>query len=524
MGMTRHYSEHWQIRKPAVRGDRGVVATQHHVASAVGAAVLRDGGNAVDAAVSAGLGLGAVEPWMSGIGGGGYMTVHLAGEDLVRVVEFGMRAPLAARPEDYPPAAGTTGADTFNWPAVVGDANVEGALAVATPGYVKGVALALETFGTLSWDQAVEPARRLAEEGLPLDWYAAHKIASHARHLARFEETRRVYLADGLPPAASTDGSVGTLRLGNLASTYRRLQKQGPEDYYRGALARDIAADLEEVGSRIRLEDLEDYGAFIAEPRERRYRDARVAAPGHMTAGPSLMHALALVEDQAFRGAAPDFDAVVAYIEALRRVYDYRIEHIGEGGEGVLPTHTSHLCVADADGNLVSLTQTIMSAFGARIMLPRTGILMNNGMMWFDPRPGRPNSVAGGRRPLCNMLPAVVRRDDGSAFALGASGGRRILASVFQLVSFVLDYGMDLDAAVHCARVDVSGNEDVGVMAHMAEGVIAAVAARYPTAGVFPNGVGPNLFACPQMVMRGPDGVLSGGVFVASPHARAVAA
>ncbi len=522
--MTRHLTEHWQIRKPAVHGDRGVVATQHHVASEVGAAVLRDGGNAVDAAVSAGLAIGAVEPWMSGIGGGGYMTVHLAGEDAARVVEFGMRAPLAARPEDYPLAEGTTGADTFNWPAVVGDANVEGPLAVATPGYVKGVALALETFGTLSFEQAIEPACRLAEAGLPLDWYAAHKIASQARHLARFEETRRVYLADGLPPRAPSDGSVGTLRLGNLASTCRRLQTQGPEDYYRGALARDIAADLEEVGSRIRLEDLEGYGAFLAEPLERRYRDARVAAPGHMTAGPSLMHALSLVEEQAFRGTAPDLDAMVAYIEALRTVYDYRIEHIGEGGEGVPPTHTSHLCVADADGNLVSLTQTIMSAFGARIMLPRTGILMNNGMMWFDPRPGRPNSVAGGRRPLCNMLPTVVRRDDGSAFALGASGGRKILASVFQLVSFVLDYGMDLDAAVHCARIDVSGNEDVGVMAHMAEDIVAAVAARYPTARVFPNGVSPNLFACPQIVMRGAGGRLCGGVFVASPHARAVAA
>ena len=199
------------------------------------------------------------------------------------------------------------------------------------------------------------------------------------------------------------------------------------------------------------------------------------------------MHALALVDDHRFRGTAPDLDATVAYIEALRSVYDYRIEHIGEGGEDVLPTHTSHLCVADADGNLVSLTQTVMSAFGARIMLPRTGILMNNGMMWFDPRPGRPNSVRGGRRPLCNMLPTVVRRDDGSALALGASGGRKILASVFQLVSFVLDHGMDLDEAVHCARIDVSGNEDVGVMSHMAADIVAALEDRYPTARVFPE-------------------------------------
>ena len=518
--MTEHYTEHWQLRKPAVRGDGGVVATQHHLASEVGAGVLRDGGNAVDAAVAAGLAIGAVEPWMSGIGGGGYMSVHLAREDAVRVIEFGMRAPFAARPEDYPLAEGTTGAETFNWPAVVDDANVEGPLAVATPGYVKGVALALERFGTLSWEEAIEPACRLAEQGVPLDWYAAQRIASHARHLAKFDETRRVYLPDGLPPAAPTDASVGRVPLGALGATYRRLQADGPEDYYHGALARDIAADLAAVGARMRLADLEDYEAALAQPLERRYRDARVAAPGHMTAGPSLMHALALVEDRGFRGSAPDLDATVAYIEALRSVYDFRIEHIGEGGEGVLPTHTSHLCVADALGNLVSLTQTVMSAFGARIMLPRTGILMNNGMMWFDPRPGRPNSVAGGRRPLCNMLPTIIRRDDGAAWALGASGGRKILASVFQLVSFVLDYGMDLDEAVHCARIDVSGNEDIGVMAHMAEAIVTALEHRYPTAKVFPNGVSPALFACPQIVARGPDGALSGGVFVASPHAK----
>ena len=522
--MNEHYAEHWQLRKPVVRGDGGVVATQHHLASEVGAGVLRDGGNAVDAAVAAGLAIGAVEPWMSGIGGGGYMSVYLAREDAVRVVEFGMRAPLAARPEDYPLADGTTGADTFNWPAVVGDANVEGPLAVATPGYVKGVALALERFGTLSWEAAIEPGCRLAAVGVPLDWYAAQRIASHAHHLVKFDETRRVYLPAGLPPAAPTDGSTGRVPLGELGATYRRLQVAGPEDYYHGALARDIAADLAAVGSRMRLADLEDYQAALAEPLERRYRDARVASPGHMTAGPSLMHALALVEDHGFHGAAPDLDATVAYIEALRSVYDYRIEHIGEGGEGVLPTHTSHLCVADAEGNLVSLTQTVMSAFGARIMLPRTGILMNNGMMWFDPRPGRPNSVAGGRRPLCNMLPTIVRRDDGAVWALGASGGRKILASVFQLVSFVLDYGMELDEAVHRARIDVSGNEDVGVMAHMAEDIVAALEDRYPTAKVFPNGVSPALFACPQIVERGADGALSGGVFVASPHARVAAA
>ena len=400
MGMSQHYVEHWQVRKPAVRGDRGVVATQHHVASEVGAEVLRTGGNAVDAAVTAGLAVGAVEPWMSGIrrgrlhdglprGRGSRARRRIRHAGAARSAAGGL--PPRARDHRRGHLQLARGRGRRQRPRVPWRSRRR----VTSRAWRSRS----RTFGTRPWEEAIEPACRLAEAGLPLDWYAAHRIASHAHHLRQFDETRRVYLPGGLPPAAPTDGSVANLWLGELASTYRRLQADGPDDYYCGTLARDIAADLAEAGSRIGLADLKDYSAALAEPLVRRYRGASVAAPGHMTAGPSLMQALSLVADHPFHGAAPDLDATVAYIEALREVYDYRIEHIGEGGEGALPTHTSHLCVADADGNLVSLTQTVMSAFGARIMLPRTGILMNNGMMWFDPRPGRPNSVAGGRRP-----------------------------------------------------------------------------------------------------------------------------
>ena len=517
-------SEFWQIRKAAVSGKRGLVATQHHLASEAGAWVLRRGGNAVDAAVAAGLAIGAVEPWMSGIGGGGYMSVYRAAEDRVDVVEFGMRAPFAAVAEDYPLAGGSTGAATFNWPKVVDDANVHGALSIAVPGHVKGMALALERFGSWDWRDAIEPACQLAEAGLPVDWYAAHLISSMARGLAAYAETRRIYLADGLPPVAGAEGATNALPLGNLARTYRTLQAQGPEAFYHGELAQGIVADLAAAGSRMRMADLDAYEARVAEPLSLRYRDGQVFVPGHLTAGPTLCQAL---EDLASRWSPgskrPDAAAFAAYADALLASYRYRLKHLGEG-QAPRPTHTSHLCVADAEGNLVSLTQTIMSGFGSRIMLPGSGVLMNNGMMWFDPRPGGPNSVLGGRRPLCNMCPVIARQADGAVFAVGACGGRRILASVFQLTSFLIDYGMTVDEAVHAPRIDVSGTSLVTLMEHLAADVVAHLQARHAETRVRANGVSGFMFALPQLVRCAADGTASGGCFVPSPNARVVAA
>ena len=183
MRIPTSLTETWQLKKSAAHGEHGMVASQHYLASEAGAQVLRDGGNAIDAAIAAGFALGAVEPWMSGIGGGGYMTVRLALGD-TRVIEFGMRAPFASTSEDYPLAgAGENASDAFNWPKVVDDANVEGPRSIAVPGYVRGMALALETLGTRSWSQLLDPACQLASQGLPLDWFTAHKISTFSRNL-----------------------------------------------------------------------------------------------------------------------------------------------------------------------------------------------------------------------------------------------------------------------------------------------------------------------------------------------------
>ena len=285
--------ESWTIRKPAIRAAGGIVASQHHLASRIGAEVLEAGGNAVDAAVTAGLAIGAVEPWMSGLGGGGFMVVYVAAERRAWAVEFGMRASHGIDPVAYPLAEGVD-ADLFGWPAVVGNRNVLGPLSIAVPGFVAGHAAALERFGTRSWSDAISPAVDLAERGMTVDWYATLKIASEAASLARFPETARVYLPGGHVPAPGWAGPAPVLRLGALGETLARLRAVGPRDFYEGEIARRIVRDCSDAGSPLSAADLAGYAARIVDADRHRYRDALVhAAPG-LSAGPTLRHALTL--------------------------------------------------------------------------------------------------------------------------------------------------------------------------------------------------------------------------------------
>jgi gamma-glutamyltranspeptidase/glutathione hydrolase len=511
--------ETWTITKPVVESEAGVVASQHYFASEVGAQVLEGGGNAVDAAVAAGLAIGTVEPWMSGLGGGGYMLVYRAAENRCEVMDFGMRAPLALDPKDYPLAESGVDGDLFGWPAVVDDRNVTGPLSFATPGFVAGMAAALERFGSISWRDALGPAIDSARKGFVVDWFATLKIAAAARGLSASPESARTYLPEGFAPAGEWGGSAPKIILGKLADTLVRLSEAGAEDFYHGEIASALIDDLREAGGRLRGEDLESYEARVVPALERRYRSARVFAAPKLTAGPSLSRALEMLESKLDPGGAPDAATYSAYAESLSVSYAERLERMGDVDTG--ESCTTHLSVVDGAGNMVALTQTLLSVFGSKVMLPRTGILMNNGMMWFDPRPGGPNAMLPGKRPLSNMCPTVVDRGDGVRIALGASGGRRIMPAVFQLISFLVDYGMELEDALHQARIDVSGTPPVIVDSRLDAATVAGLSESYPTY-VTPHGVYPALFACPNVVTRDENRKIStGGAFVMSPWAAA---
>jgi len=515
-----HVTQNWEIRKPGASSRGGIVASQNATAAGAGAEVLAAGGTAVDAAVATAFALAAVEPWNSGLGGIGFMVVHQAVADRAEVVDFAPLSPNGLDPAAFPLTGGMR-TELFTWAQVVGDRNMHGPLSFVVPSAVRGYALALERFGRMPWRELVAPAVALARAGLPVDWFTTVKVASAAADLRRYDESRRVWLPDGLPPVSPPDADSVSLPLGRLAETLARLAEAGPDDFYQGEIARSIAADTRAAGGVLSAEDLGRYRARIVPALDIPYRDVVFQTAPGMTAGPTLARVLGRLAERRFDGRDPDASYFEAVIDALRHAYVERLETMGDSEAGP-PTSTTHITAVDRDGGIAALTTTLLSSFGSRYVLPGTGILMNNGVMWFDPQPGRPNSIGAGKRALTNMCPVVVARDRQPWFGLGASGGRRILGAVMQLASFVVDFGMEPLAAAHHPRVDVNGSDRIGLDRRLPPGIVERLSAR-PGATLVEHGAFPARFACPNLVLRGADGINHGITDVMSPWSGAVA-
>ena len=227
---------------------------------------------------------------------------------------------------------------------------------------------------------------------------------------------------------------------------------------------KSLAADIQAAGGALSVEDLKPFRAHLREPLAIPYRGGKVFATPELTAGPTLSRTLGLLQkDLKPARGGPDAAAYVAYASALQAAYRERLKDMGDedgrralGAEALAPACTTHFSAVDRDGNMAAVTQTLLSSFGSKFVSGQTGITMNNGIMWFDPTPGAPNSLAPGKRCLTNYTPVLAQAADGRRAAIGASGGRRILPAVTQLLSFVMDYGMDLDAVIHQPRIDAS--------------------------------------------------------------------
>jgi gamma-glutamyltranspeptidase/glutathione hydrolase len=269
------------------------------------------------------------------------------------------------------------------------------------------------------------------------------------------------------------------------------------------------------------VEDLGRYRARIVPSLDIPYRGATFQTAPGMTAGPTLARVLGRLAEQRFSGGSPDAGYFEAVIDALRQAYIERLETMGDSDAGP-PTSTTHITVVDRQGGIAALTTTLLSSFGSRYLLPGTGILMNNGVMWFDPQPGRPNSIGPGKRALTNMCPVLVARDGRPWFGVGASGGRRILGAVLQLASFVVDFGMEPFAAAHHPRVDVNGSDRIGIDRRLPPLIVEQLSAQ-PGAALVEHGAFPARFACPNLVLRGADGVHHGISDVMSPWSGSVA-
>ena len=485
-------------RKPGLFSDNGVCVAQNAHAARIGAETLARGGNAFDAATAISFALGVLEPWMSGIGGGGGLLFRDAGAGIIQGIDFGLVAPQNLDPSTYALKDGYSD-DMFGWRKVNGDRNVTGVHAVATPGVVAGLGRLHAYGGKLPWADLLAPAIDLARSGVAGDWYSQIFISTNAARLRQNAAMADTFLDNGQPPIA-IDLATHNAKwcLPGLADTLVRLAEAGWEDFYRGDLAREIARETSASGCSLGLADLHDYDARSSAAQNVQYRDAQVyLAPG-LSAGKTLARTLELMP----KAPGEDWHRHIAL--ALQKAQAERWAQDGDITPPKTPDCTTHFSVCDSAGNLVSVTQTILSAFGAGVMLPQTGIILNNGMMWFDPEPGKPNSIGPGKRCLMNISPAILAQNDHYS-ALGAAGGRRILSAVAQLIGLMTDHGLTPEDAIHAPRLDCSVPGRVTVHPALAGLDVPGLAVE--TAPALPW---PLTYAIPSVVTTTPNGSVAG--------------
>ena len=473
----------FQTEKHPARGTRGMVVTNHPLASAAGAEMLAAGGNAVDAAIASLFALSVVEPMMVGILGGGFAHLRLP-DGTHTVLEGQGRCPIATGPDTFTPdpngAPGTLDA--------VGRRNSLGRTAVATPGNLMAWCALLQRHGRLALADVVEPAIRHASRGFAATPYLADCVADCAADLALDPEISKVFMPGGRPLTAGT-------RVVNAAyaDTLRQVVREGPAALYSGSLGATLAQDMANHGAYLSREDLTRYRIHDMDVVRSQYRGFEIVGPPPPCSGPlhigqmlnilegfdlrslgfgsaDSVHLLAEVlkiafADRAAATADPDFvpvpiDRLLSGDYAAQRRGELDMHRARGWTSGVLPAegaHTTHLTVADRDGFIVSATQTINSLFGARYMVPGTGMIPNNYLYVFDPHAGRANSLAPGKRVTSSMAPIIVLQDGRPRFALGLPGGLRIFPSAMQAVINLIDHGMSLQEAVEAPRVWTQG-------------------------------------------------------------------
>ena len=469
-----------------VRAPNGMVASGDELASRVGVDILERGGNAVDAAIATHFALAVVLPTAGNLGGGGFLVVRMADGGRA-ALDFREKAPLAAHRDMFLDKDGQ-----------VGDRSTVGHLSVGVPGTPAGMWAVHRRFGTLPWEELVQPAIDLAE-GFEVDEYLAGSLGRAQGALARFDGSAQAFLPGGSPPVAGE-----RFRQTDLAATLSRIASGGPDEFYRGHTADLLVAEMQRGGGIITHEDLAAYEAVWREPVAFEYRGhevismhppssggATMAEMGNILEGwdlaalgwqtTEMAHLYAEASKRAFADrnsalADPDFvelplERMVsqAYADERRKSIELdRATPAEEVAPGLTLSdttgHTTHYSVIDRDGNAVAVTTTLNSGYGSKVTVSGAGFLLNNELDNFAAKPGtanqyglvqgEANAVAGGKRPLSSMSPSIVLDPDGQLLMVsGTPGGPTIISTVFQTISNVVDYGMNAAQAVNAPRL-----------------------------------------------------------------------
>jgi gamma-glutamyltranspeptidase / glutathione hydrolase len=466
-----------------VAAKHGMVASSERHATEVGLEILRAGGNAVDAAVAVGFALAVTHPFAGNIGGGGFMLVRRASGE-TSFIDYREEAPGAATHNMYLDSSGN----------LIPNASLVGALASGVPGTVAGMALAEQKYGKLGLARVMEPAIRLAADGFEVSYGLARGLRDESEKLGQFDESRRIFLRNGDYYEAGE-----TFKQPELAQTLRLIAQQGPDVFYRGAIAEQIAASMKKNHGLISVADLASYVAKVRAPLVGHFRGYTVlSAPPPSSGGICLIEMLNILEPLSL-GAPDSYSSMHLMIEAMRRAYADRSEYLGDTDFVKVPLAaltskdyaaklrnemlaaepdaqvragqpapyesgtTTHYSIVDAAGNAVSNTYTLNAGYGSGLTIEGAGFLMNDEMDDFASKPGSPNmfglvqgeanSIAPHKRPLSSMTPTIVLQDRPGAepalrLVLGSPGGGTIINTVLEVLLDVTVFHMDVLQAV----------------------------------------------------------------------------
>ena len=482
---------HAAAREP-VRAAHGMVASTNEVASRVGVEIMKRGGNAVDAAIAVAFALQVTHPAAGNLGGGGFMMIRLK-DGTTTAIDYREMAPAAAHRNVYLDKNGNL---------IEGEGgSLVGYRAAGVPGTVRGMELALKKYGSgkLTWAQLVEPARRLAATGFTVTYELAKSLHGNREYLSKYAETSRIYLRSH---NYYKEGEI--FRQPELAATFARLQRSGPNEFYEGETARLIVADMKRNNGLMTMDDLHGYIAKERAPVRGHYRGYEIISmPPPSSGGAVLVQMLNILEGfdlQKLEASSSDRYHLMA--ESMRRAFADRAEYMGDSDFVKVPVaglidkqyaatlratinndrastsaevragrpagyesdETTHFTVVDAEGNAVANTYTLNNSYGSAAVAKGTGFLLNDEMDDFAAKPGTPNlygliqgernAVAPHKRPLSAMTPTIVLRKDGSLwFTVGSPGGPTIINTVFCIITNVIDYEMNIQQAIDFPRI-----------------------------------------------------------------------
>jgi gamma-glutamyltranspeptidase/glutathione hydrolase len=473
-----------------------MVAANHPLAALAGLKILKEGGNAVDAVVATHFALAVVEPFMTGIGGGGRCVIRMAnGESFA--MNFEPMTPGKENPfEPDNEREATMYKVKLGRPAVKNRADIIGYKAAAIPGFVKGMCIIAEKFGTLDLDVLLQPAIMYADEGYILDTYIAKNIAFNMHIIDKFPETAMILLKDGYPPSpwgeARWEAGYDKLVRKDLANTLRKIAKDGPDAYYSGDIASSIAEDMEKNGGYINEADLAAYEPQILKPSRGSYRGYDMISLPVSTTIMQILHILDNFDMKAL--GYNTVEAVHVLAEAIKLAFESRSTYLGWGAEdppfkGIISKEyaaklagridmektldsydlgnprlyqegeTTHACVVDKERNVAGVHSSLGDAFGSKVTIKGTGIIMNNKMKGYDPRPRQPDSV----KPRIIKPPpsgsTILFKDDMPYMVIGSPGGYKQVCAVARSIHSYMDYNMGIREAINTPRVFVQSGK-----------------------------------------------------------------